>query len=63
MKRIVDWKNAKLITPEKGKRLIAFIYDNKDSEHPKIIHGDKVKVFSMTEIPSRKYVFRGSNYD
>ncbi len=56
IKRTVDWENAKLITPEKGKRLITFIYDNKDSAHPKIIHGDKVKVFSMTETSTKKRI-------
>lgn len=49
MKRKVDWEHATEIKPEKGKRLITFVYSHKDPEHPKIIHGDRVKVFQMTE--------------
>ena len=49
MKRKVDWSTAKEINSDKGKRLIIFVYSNDDVTHPQIIHGDRVKVYQMTE--------------
>ena len=57
VQRKVDWKSGRGFVPKNGtnQRLIIFIYTKGDDGHPKILHGDRVKVFDMLEIPSRKY--------
>lgn len=46
--RHVYWETGKELTPDKGKRLIVFLYTN--GKKDKIVHCDRVKVFGMDDI-------------
>lgn len=47
---MIDWKHGKQIKVTKAnEELLVFVYKRGDEDHPKIIHGYKVKCFTKTQ--------------